>query len=96
MELNHGAVYISKYSYHTISHIVKRFQGNYNTFYIRKGHLSAYEYILFSGRSRWPCFPKRGSAPASLLAGGFESHWGCTCLSLVSVTCCQVQVSTLG
>ena len=40
MELNHGAVYISKYSHHNISKIVQRFQGNYNTFYIRKGHRS--------------------------------------------------------
>ena len=85
MELNHGVVYISKYSYHSISHIVKRFQGNYNTFYISKGHLSAYEYILFSGRSRWPRFLRRGSAAASLLAGGLEFRRGCACLSLVSV-----------
>jgi len=70
MELKHGAVHISKYSHHNISHIAKRFQGNYNTLYIRKGHLSAYEYILFSGRSRWPRVLKRGSAAASLLASG--------------------------
>ena len=93
MELNHGAVYISKYSHHNISHAVKRFQGNYNMFYIRKGHLSAYEYILFSGRSPWPRFLKRGSAAASLLTGGLESRRGRACLSLVSVSCCQVEVS---
>ena len=29
----------------------KRFQGKYNTFYIRKGNLSAYDHILFSGQS---------------------------------------------
>jgi hypothetical protein len=27
---------------------------------------------------------------------GFESHWGHICLSLMSVVCCQVEVSAMG
>jgi len=41
-----------------------------------------------SDRSVW-----RRSAAARLLRFGFESHRGHGCLSIVSVVCCQVEVS---
>jgi hypothetical protein len=36
---------------------------------------------------------RRRSAAARLLRSGFESHRGHGCLSVVSVVCCQVEVS---
>ena len=41
-----------------------------------------------SGRAVWV-----GLRPLACWDCGFESHWGHGCLSVVSVTCCQVEVS---
>ena len=34
-----------------------------------------------------------GLRPLACCDRGFESHWGHGCLSVVSVVCCQVEVS---
>jgi hypothetical protein len=47
------------------------------------------------GRSQWPHGLRRWSA-AACWDFGFESHRGHGCLSLVSVVCCQVEVSVTG
>ena len=45
------------------------------------------------GRSRWPRGLRRRSAAARLLVCWFESHRGHGRFSVVSVVCCQVEVS---
>jgi len=50
----------------------------------------------FDSRSQWPRGLRRRSAVARLLRFGFESHRGHGCLSVVSVVCCQVEVSATG
>ena len=49
-------------------------------------------YIITS-RSRWPCCRRRGPAAARLLILWVRIPPGNGCLSLVSVVCCQVEVS---
>jgi hypothetical protein len=44
------------------------------------------------GRFQWP----RGLRPLACWDCGFESRLGHGCLSLVSVVCCQVEVSASG
>jgi len=44
-------------------------------------------------RSEWPRGLRQRSAAARMLSCGFESHRGHGCLSVVSVVCCQVEVS---
>ena len=48
------------------------------------------------GRSQWPRGLRRRSASVHLLGCGFEYRRGHVCLSLVSVVCCQVQLSATG
>jgi hypothetical protein len=43
---------------------------------------------------QWPCGLRRGSVAVCVL--GLWSHQGYGCLSLVSVVCCEVEVSVLG
>jgi len=51
----------------------------------------------FLCRSQWPCGLRFRSAAARLLWDcGFESHGKHGCLSVVSVVCCQVEVSATG
>ena len=45
-------------------------------------------------RTRWPSFQRRGSA--AFWYCGFESRLGHGCLFLVSVICCQAEVSAKG
>ena len=45
--------------------------------------------LLTTCRSQW----LRGLRPFACWDRGFESHWGYGCLSVVSVVCCQVEVS---
>jgi hypothetical protein len=52
-------------------------------------------YIGVHSRSQWPRDLRRRSAAAHLLRSWVESHWGHGCLSVVSVVCCQVQVSAM-
>ena len=51
---------------------------------------------LINRRSQWLCGLRLGSAAARLLGFEFESHRGHGCLSVVSVVCCQVEVSATG
>jgi hypothetical protein len=52
--------------------------------------------VAESCRPQWPRGLRRGSAVARLLGFGFESPRGHGCMSLVSVVCCQVEVSATG
>jgi len=45
--------------------------------------------LTLLSRSQWPC----GLRPLACWDCGFESHRGHGCLSVVSVVCCQVEVS---
>jgi hypothetical protein len=47
-------------------------------------------------RSQWPCGLRRGSAAARLLGLWVRIPPGLGCLSVVSVVCCQVEVSASG
>jgi len=49
-----------------------------------------------SKRSRWPLGLRRGSAAVRLLGLWFRIPPGLGCLSLVSVVCCEVEVSATG
>jgi hypothetical protein len=49
--------------------------------------------LLYVGRNQWPCGLRRGSATACLRYCRFESRRGHGCLPLMSVVCCQVEVS---
>jgi len=49
-----------------------------------------------SWRSQWPRSLRRGSAPARFLGLWVRIPMGHKCLSVVSVVCCQVEVSATG
>jgi hypothetical protein len=59
----------------------------------RPAHYSWFDHLNNICRSQWSCVLRHGSAAARLLDCGFESRRGHGCLSLVSVVCCQVDVS---
>jgi hypothetical protein len=63
---------------------------------ISKLKLSILKKVINQSRSQWPCGLWRGSAAARLLGLWVRSHRGHGCLSLVSVVCCQVEVSATG
>ena len=48
--------------------------------------------LLINSRSQWP----RGLRPLACWDCGFESRRGPGCLSVLSVVCCQVEVSATG
>jgi hypothetical protein len=52
--------------------------------------------LLKAGRSQWPRGLRRGSVAARLLGLWVRILPGRGCLSLVSVMCCQVEVSASG
>ena len=53
-------------------------------------------YLFLAGRSQWPSGLKRGSAADLLLGLRVRIPPGNECLSLVSVVCCQIEVSATG
>jgi hypothetical protein len=52
--------------------------------------------IRFECRSQWPRGLRRGSVAVRLLGLRFRIPPGACCLSVVSVVCCQVEVSGTG
>ena len=53
-------------------------------------------YMYFSGRSQWPRVLRRRSSATRLLRLWVRIPPGHGCLSVVSVVCCQVEVSATG
>jgi hypothetical protein len=51
---------------------------------------------MYEGRSQWPRGLTRGSAAVRLLGLWVRIPPGHECLSVVSVVCCQVEVSATG